>query len=106
VNLVESLLFQGNHCVAVKRQNTLPGVYLNSRRANVSANVVDVPALEEAAMLVTGSDLVVSANSVRTGPLRVQGQAGPPAARAIVTSNLCTSISASASILVFALNLP
>jgi hypothetical protein len=55
-------------------------------------------------MLVTGNDLVVSANSVRTGRLSVQGTAG--ASRAIVTSNLCSAISAVATQLVSANNLP
>jgi hypothetical protein len=103
-DMIESLLFQGNQCVQAKQLMSVPAVYLNAARANVSGNVVDVASDESAAMLVTGNDLVVSANSVRTGRLSVQGTAG--ASRAIVTSNLCSAISAVATQLVSANNLP
>jgi hypothetical protein len=103
-DMIESLLFQGNQCVQAKQLMSVPAVYLNAARANVSGNVVDVASVEAQAMLVQGNDLVVSANSVRTGPLSVQGAAG--ASRAIVTSNLCSAISAVALQLVFANNLP
>lgn len=105
-NRLESLLFHGNQCVMVERRGPIPGIYLDAARANVNGNVVHVPGPEEAAMYVAGSDLVVNANSVRTGALRVQGGAGAPPSRAIVTSNLCSAISAGAPILVLSNNLP
>lgn len=109
VDGIGSVLFQGNQCVGAKAQHALPAVLLSASRANVIGNVVDA-SRATTVMSVAGEDLVVSANSVRSGKsaLAVAGTslAGSPS-KVIVTSNLTTGILAnSTGALVRANNIP
>ena len=109
VNAIDSLLFQGNQCVGPAQGfQGLPPVALLAIRANVSGNFVDLAAAT--VMEIGGADLVVSANSVRSGEsaLRVVGlPVVPGPVRVIVTSNLTTGILAnSTGALIRASNLP
>jgi hypothetical protein len=106
---IDSLLFQGNHCLGTAREYALPPVLLYALpRANVTGNVVDLAGAT--AMGIVGQDLVVSANSVRSGESALTVSAIPIApgpVRTIVTSNLATGILASSTgVLVRASNLP
>jgi len=106
---IDSLLFQDNHCMRAA-QEAFPAVNLHATRANVTGNVIDASG-SATAMGITGVDLVISANSVRTGEgaLRVTGDpAAPGPVRAIVTSNLTTGISVSVTggVLIRASNFP
>lgn len=109
VNAIDSLLFQGNQCMeAVRTPHTLPPISLLATRANVTGNVVDLTGAT--VMEITSVDLVVSANSVRSGDLALR-VAGAPVApgpvRVIVTSNLTTGILASSTgVLIRASNIP
>lgn len=106
---IDSLLFQGNHCLGAAQDRALSPVILLATRANVTGNVVDFGG-GATVLDITGLDLVVSANSVRTsdGALRVAGAPiAPGPVRVIVTSNLTTGISAnSTGVLIRASNLP
>jgi hypothetical protein len=113
VNAIDSLLFQGNQCMeAVRAPHALPPVSLLATRANVTGNVVDLAGAT--VMEITSADLVVSANSVRSGEqaLRVAGApvapgVAPGSVRVIVTSNLTTGIVASSTgVLIRASNFP
>ena len=105
---IESLLFQGNQCL----QTSTPSlVFLTGSRVNVTGNVVDlISQFEARVMLIAGADLVVSANSVRSGPraLQVTGlPMGPGPVNVIITSNLTSGISASSTgALIRANNIP
>jgi hypothetical protein len=108
---VDSLLFQGNHCLGTVREPALPSVLLYALpRANVTGNVVDLAGVQNSCMEILGEDLVVSANSVRAGEsaLVVSGipiTSGP--VRVVVTSNLATGLFASSTgALVRANNIP
>lgn len=110
VNAIDSLLFQGNQCLGAARDHAIAPVILLATRANVTGNVVDLGG-GTTVMQITGTDLVVSANSVRFGELalRISGAPVAPAfsVRVIVTSNLTTGISAtSTGALVRANNIP
>jgi len=105
---IESLLFQGNQCMGATREYVLPPVLLLATRANVTGNVVDFAGAT--VMETAGVDLLVSANSVRSGQeaLRVAGlPVAPGPVRVIVTSNLTTGILAnSTGVLIRASNFP
>jgi hypothetical protein len=110
VNAVESLLFQGNQCHGTAQAPfVLPPIFLFAARANVTGNVVDL-GTNVTAIGIGGENLLVSANSVRSGDsaLAVTGipVAGGPV-RVIVTSNLATGISPSSTgVLILANNIP
>src|SRR5262249_6456807 len=107
-NLIDSLLFQGNHCLGTAREHTLPPVLLLAARANVTGNVIDLAGAS--VMMIVGTDVLVSANSVRSGEraLAVAGiSLAPGPVRVVVTSNLTTGILASSTgALVRANNIP
>jgi hypothetical protein len=108
---IDSLLFQGNHCLGVAQTPyTQPPVLLDAVGANVGGNVVDFGGATTA-MSIRGMDLLVSANSVQSGgreALRVEGvPVAPGPVRIIVTSNLTSGISVtSAGALIRANNIP
>lgn len=109
VDAIDSLLFQGNHCLGAAKGHALPRVFLFfAARANVTGNVVDLAGAP--AMWIVGQDLVVSANSVRAGESALVVAGIPVAAgpvRVVVTSNLATGILAnSTGTLVRANNIP
>ena len=108
VRQIDSLLFQGNHCLGPVVPSFFAPVLVLATRANVVGNLVDV--VGSRAMEITGADLVVSANSVRSGEqsLAVSGSpVGPGPVRVIVTSNLTTGIVAtSTGVLLRASNFP
>jgi hypothetical protein len=106
---IDSLLFQGNQCVGTAREQFLGSVSLHATRANVAGNVIDLDS-RSSVMDIRGEDLVVSANSVRSGESALYVAGAPVASgsvRVIVTSNLATSISAtSTGMLIRANNIP
>ncbi len=109
VEQIESLLFQGNQCTrSAVTQTAFPPVAIFAARANVTGNVVDTPG--PTAMRVAGEDLVVSANSIRSGQraLQVAGIfVSLGSVRVSVTSNLTTGIvAASTGVLLRANNIP
>lgn len=87
VSNIDMLSFQGNQCVegAGSPFQGLPGILLRSVRGNVNGNMVDLS--RRISIRVDGSELVVNANSVRTGTLLVSNS------RFIVTSNMTSSLS-------------
>jgi len=106
-----SLHFQGNQCVRTTTDLGVAAAWVFAASANVCSNSVE--ASGALGMAVLGAQLVVDANSVRAPApaapfaLAVSGfpVAGLPA-RAIVTSNLASGISAVAAVLVRANNIP
>jgi hypothetical protein len=105
---IESLLFQGNQCLQTV---TASLVLLTGSRVNVTGNVVDlISQFGARVMLIAGAELLVSANSVRSGPraLQVTGlPMGPGLVNVIITSNLTTGVSASSTgALIRANNIP
>lgn len=103
---MDSLLFQGNQCVgAGDTQEILAPIFLVATRANVTGNVVDLPGTR--AMWIAGADLLVSANSVRSGESALLVAGFPGQAHVVVTSNLTTGIlAASTGVLIRANNFP
>jgi hypothetical protein len=107
VNLIESLLFQGNHCLGTAKAQVLLPVLLSAERANINGNVVEFTSAT--ALWVFGEELLVSANAVRAGrsALLVSGFGFPGLGRVVLTSNLTTGIFAgSTGTLVRASNIP
>ncbi len=89
---VDSMVFEGNQCLANPQGYAPMDVMLWCTRGNISGNTV-----ENGGMYVAGSEVVVNANSVHAEQLALMVGASAGAGRAIVTSNLTTGLAASAT---------